>query len=71
MEQQPFPDDHFRVEKIYQVTILYSSGVGIADLQKWLRDHKIRHGPTRKDEHGWRLELYSAEDAMAVKLAWI
>ncbi len=41
-----------------------------AQVQKWLFENKIKHGPTVKSSNGWTFHFFSSEDAMATKIMW-
>lgn len=55
--------------KVFKV-LIQNDSVHPVDIQKWLKENKIKHEPTEKRFDGWVFRLNSEEDAMAVKLKW-
>ena len=47
----------------------------IIEIQIWLRENKIQHGPTQRmakdGQVGWAIAFSEKEEAIAAKLRWI
>jgi hypothetical protein len=54
--------------------IPYNNGNGGAtEIQKWMKENSVKHGPTIRVSDGWKFEIFDDEDylsAMAFKLTW-
>ena len=43
------------------------------EIQRWMKENCVKHGPTTKTSDGWEFEIFDNEDyanAMAFKLRW-
>ena len=54
--------------------ISYTDGKdGANEIQRWMKENRIKHGPTIRTSDGWEFEIFEDEDyadAMAFKLRW-
>lgn len=59
------------VKRMFDFDVPFDKGFHPQEIQKWMKENGVSHGPTVKNYQGWKFTILVDEDlAMAFKLTW-